>query len=211
MWIEINTGLLVVSVSGSLPARGVWIEIWVRAIVDHSDSGRSPQGECGLKYPTELGKWKIAARRSPQGECGLKCCGVRSPIDFVQSLPARGVWIEISWQAVLAARHGLLPARGVWIEIIMKPKNLTFDESLPARGVWIEIINIFSQKVSMKSLPARGVWIEIAWRSIVVEDGPSLPARGVWIEIQKVSMNDETFYKSLPARGVWIEIPIETD
>ena len=71
-----------------------------------------------MKYPTELGKWKIAARRSPQGECGLKCCGVRSPIDFVQSLPARGVWIEIQ-------------------KVSMNEE--TFYKSLPARGVWIEI------------------------------------------------------------------------
>ena len=34
------------------------------------------------------------------------------------SLPARGVWIEITWEKVLPDLEGSLPARGVWIEIL---------------------------------------------------------------------------------------------
>ena len=36
---------------------------------------------------------------------------------FVESLPARGVWIEIYKMCVPGSIPGSLPARGVWIEI----------------------------------------------------------------------------------------------
>ena len=32
-----------------------------------------------------------------------------------------------------------LPARGVWIEITTEKKERLLESSLPARGVWIEI------------------------------------------------------------------------
>ena len=57
----------------SLPARGVWIEIKTR-LLRLRDSCRSPQGECGLKFPTFHRQHGIAGR-SPQGECGLKYVG----------------------------------------------------------------------------------------------------------------------------------------
>ena len=56
----------------SLPARGVWIEIFQVWSV-----------------------FRIGLRHSPQGECGLKYIGLVSFVDCLLSLPARGVWIEI--------------------------------------------------------------------------------------------------------------------
>ena len=56
------------------------------------------------------------------------------------SLPARGVWIEISKSiSCPVIRFPSLPARGVWIEINLLPMTDEEIESLPARGVWIEI------------------------------------------------------------------------
>ena len=56
----------------SLPSRGVWIEIKIKAYKKEIDGCRSPRGECGLKSP-----WQSAPEyrkcRSPRGECGLKC------------------------------------------------------------------------------------------------------------------------------------------
>ena len=56
----------------SLPAWGVWIEIFARIKVFKSHKCRSPHGECGLKS-------------TRPGEIGV----------IIQSLPAWGVWIEI--------------------------------------------------------------------------------------------------------------------
>ena len=38
----------------SLPARGVWIEIYAHLAEDAGECGRSPQGECGLKLRGEV-------------------------------------------------------------------------------------------------------------------------------------------------------------
>ena len=50
VWIEIITGNGVQKRGASLPARGVWIEITRNIWVMTCMAGRSPQGECGLKY-----------------------------------------------------------------------------------------------------------------------------------------------------------------
>ena len=58
------------------------------------EARRSPQGERGLKYKSDVEEM-VAARRSPQGERGLKYrCSVVEVIS-AESLPARGAWIEI--------------------------------------------------------------------------------------------------------------------
>ena len=55
--------------------------------------------------------------RSPQGECGLKWqCRVDGEA-LGESLPARGVWIEIVQCEYVLPAELSLPARGVWIEI----------------------------------------------------------------------------------------------
>ena len=68
--------------------------------------------------------------RSPQGECGLKY-DVADRVDGREgSLPARGVWIEII-KVVTQTVTGFtsLPARGVWIEIT------TLHHASPTRKV----------------------------------------------------------------------------
>ena len=85
---------MIACVHGSLPARGVWIEIlrsWRMALYAVSLPARGVWIEI---YVVSL-KINLSICRSPQGECGLKFVGF--PIDAEQalSLPARGVWIEI--------------------------------------------------------------------------------------------------------------------
>ena len=58
---------------------------------------------------------------SPCGECGLKS---------VYCNPA-------------AVRTESLPMRGVWIEIVGKRKRNQAIKSLPMRGVWIEICRVY--------------------------------------------------------------------
>ena len=65
---------------GSLPARGVWIEI--------ADAETTVLGLC----------------RSPQGECGLKSQGRTPHAGPTGSLPARGVWIEMLKKSIML--HG---------------------------------------------------------------------------------------------------------
>ena len=56
--------------------------------------GHSPQGECGLKF-IGINDEPFDMSHSPQGECGLKCMGFHDRLGLAESLPARGVWIEM--------------------------------------------------------------------------------------------------------------------
>ena len=60
-----------IMVIGSLPARGVWIEMQVGGSTFAYEECHSPQGECGLKSVV-LVLFDTTAGHSPQGECGLK-------------------------------------------------------------------------------------------------------------------------------------------
>ena len=78
----------------SLPARGVWIEI-CRSRADTARwIGRSPQGECGLKFAL-LVEGAGGLGRSPQGECGLKFLDRLVKRSVPGSLSLRRAWIEI--------------------------------------------------------------------------------------------------------------------
>ena len=55
----------------SRPARGAWIEIYIKPGEDEDEDGRAPQGARGLKY----GRIQVYASlfgRAPQGARGLK-------------------------------------------------------------------------------------------------------------------------------------------
>ena len=60
-----------IMVIGSLPARGVWIEMQVGGSTFAYEECHSPQGECGLKYEPSAGAL-AGPCRSPHGERGLK-------------------------------------------------------------------------------------------------------------------------------------------
>ena len=81
--------------SASLPAWGVWIEIYRLPPYHHHPYCRSPHGECGLKYDYSSIVAKNSSR-SPHGECGLKSALCLVLCGRLMSLPAWGVWIEIS-------------------------------------------------------------------------------------------------------------------
>ena len=64
--------------------------------------GRSPQGERGLKLAVAVHLGCVCAGRSPQGERGLKPATTSRLSVHMQSLPARGAWVEtncdkLSW------------------------------------------------------------------------------------------------------------------
>ena len=49
-----------------------------------------------------------------------------------------------------------LPSRGVWIEISMTKQSSAARWSLPSRGVWIEILYLFLKAVADKVAPLAG-------------------------------------------------------
>ena len=53
------------------------------------EARRSPQGERGLKYKSDVEEM-VAARRSPQGERGLKYRCSRGGSDFRRVAPRKG-------------------------------------------------------------------------------------------------------------------------
>ena len=98
--------------SQSLPARGVWIEIswpWNR---QRQASRHSPQGECGLKLIEIEATARKDGSHSPQGECGLKYDPLRHHGGDVESLPARGVWIEMDTAFVHLLTPDVTPRKG---------------------------------------------------------------------------------------------------
>ena len=122
-----------------------------------------------------------------------------------------------------------LPARGVWIEITIARCTINGIESHSPQGeCGLKLKAIDGRKADKVSLPARGVWIEIRCSECKLHPHSSLPARGVWIEmvslhgrrksrsrhspqgecgLKSLSEQEKNQIKeSLPARGVWIEI-----
>ena len=60
---------------------------------------------------------------SPHGESGLKSRFISSIKNVIESLPARGEWIEI-FRFIFSISDTLsLPARGEWIEIPIIPST----------------------------------------------------------------------------------------
>ena len=101
----------------SLSLRRAWIEIQMIGVGLSLAISRSPYGERGLKSEGR-GTGLVQSRRSPYGECGLKWQHRHRRRSRMVSLSLRRAWIEISWQAVSAARHGKsLSLRRAWIEM----------------------------------------------------------------------------------------------
>ena len=109
-----------------------------------------------------------------------------------ESLPAWGVWIEISSShALSSAALSRSPHGECGLKYPSCHAPITVPESLPAWGVWIEIEidRVYSEQVG-KSLPAWGVWIEMPYEAwVVLFYRRSLPAWGVWIEIRSCNTN----------------------
>ncbi len=80
----------------------------------------------------------------------------------IESLPARGAWIEIHFDTVSKPSDCCRSPQGErGSKFLTPPKKPLLSMSLPARGAWIEI-NASTRLVSrVSSLPARGAWIEI--------------------------------------------------
>ena len=59
---------------------------------------------------------------------------------MILSLPVRGAWIEMFYQALQRQFAGVsLPVQGAWIEMIERGIRTTEIKSLPVQGAWIEI------------------------------------------------------------------------
>ena len=95
----------------SLPAWGVWIEITGITILSYSSERHSPHGECGLKF-RDFGYSYEKFGHSPHGECGLKSVVKTSLSDSITSLPAWGVWIEISNACLASSFREVTPRMG---------------------------------------------------------------------------------------------------
>ena len=72
---------------------------------------RSPHGECGLKSQSRVEQY-VYIGRSPHGECGLKFRRELKTKAVAASLPAWGVWIEISKYDLYFSEHDVAPRMG---------------------------------------------------------------------------------------------------
>ena len=117
----------------SLPAWGAWVEIiytadllefatgrsphgerglkWICVNVAAPIGGRSPHGERGLKFELHYGSM-AACRRSPHGERGLKSESQVRNLDYVESLPAWGAWVEIELNGQIKQAEDVAPRMG---------------------------------------------------------------------------------------------------
>ena len=118
----------------SLPAWGVWIEIF-------------PVDETSAYFPGH----------SPHGECGLKYVSKGYVTENVQSLPAWGVWIEIRTSGIAyrpAYRHS--PHGECGLKLFPSRNTFSTPSSLPAWGVWIEMITIGTETTQYPVTPRMG-------------------------------------------------------
>ena len=81
-----------------------------------------------------LGKQGGKIGRSPRGECGLKFSVHDISIPHLTSLPSRGVWIEIHTNRKKHYFQASLPSRGVWIEMDCRIPNTNGRWSRSPRG-----------------------------------------------------------------------------
>ena len=103
-----------------------------------------------------------------------------------ESLPTRGVWIEIrDYNSIMGnVNRGHSPHGECGLKFCSVVCGKKCILSLPTRGVWIEISAVLvSCGLGLMSLPTRGVWIEILRLRRIPPCSASLPTRGVWIEI----------------------------
>ena len=150
---------------------------------------------------------KAAVSRSPHGERGLKYCPARIFLGAVESLPARGAWVEIKMASVAAMlRNSRSPHGERGLKLKAGGLESVYNESLPARGAWVEIITVTPSYLATESLPARGAWVEmivIMYRVIIILSRSPHGERGLKY------MRGRGFspvWQSLPARGAWVEI-----
>ncbi len=155
-----------------------------------------------------IGLMRLSNSRSPQGERGSKWRDDVETLVQVLSLPARGAWIEITWNIVVyttvvcRSPQGERGSKSITSDIDTKT-----NASLPARGAWIEIAistmhtriangrspqgergskpaNPTHQQPSPRVAPRKGsVDRNPSKRSAATYSSRSLPARGAWIEI----------------------------
>ena len=115
----------------------------------------------------------------------MKFPGIVLLLPLWQSLPARGVWIEIRQPPCCGSSRKSLPARGVWIEIEEYRSRIDRAASHSPQGeCGLKFRRSGGDRRQPVSLPARGVWIEIKLASAGSDPAKSLPARGVWIEME---------------------------
>ena len=127
---------------------------------------------------------------------------------MIESLPSRGVWIEIGADCGCAGRiHGRSPRGECGLKCPMSG-NVSHSAGRSPRGeCGLKSLPANSIIKGYMSLPSRGVWIEIEF--LELPNGKtmlSLPSRGVWIEIYPRHRQAARMPGSLPSRGVWIEI-----
>ena len=80
------------------------------------NSGRSPQGECGLKYALE-GVEPVVVGRSLQGECGLKYESAQGLTVLIGHSPQGECGLKFLDRLVKRSVPGSLSLRRAWIEI----------------------------------------------------------------------------------------------
>ena len=140
--------------------------------------GRSPQGECGLKCEHGVMRHRRLGR-SPQGECGLKSEPDDARLREARSLPARGVWIEMSTRS----SSPRAPSRSPQGECGLKYHRYRIPDTADRRspqgecGLKLNLQRIL-RSLSMTSLPARGVWIEIEPHRGIRLQGRVAPRKG---------------------------------
>ena len=123
----------------SLPAWGVWIEIYRKTALQRFPASLPAWG-VWIEIYKDRKHYAYWTSRSPHGECGLKFKKYALFYNATTSLPAWGVWIEIS----LHSRQGIgKPSRSPHGECGLKSCGIdlytAYPLSLPAWGVWIEI------------------------------------------------------------------------
>ena len=132
-WIEIILTDAYVANTESLPMRGAWIEMTKDFVNPCLAEGRSPCGERGLKSYRLLWKhWEQC--RSPCGERGLKSVVLGLIFIGLCRSPCGERGLKLIVGVGLAKGYQSLPMRGVWIEILLDCLNLFAFSVAPHAG-----------------------------------------------------------------------------
>ena len=122
--------------------------------------------------------------RSPQGERGLKLSQHRHYGYKIMSLPARGAWVETSCGTTWRTSAASLPARGAWVETRprrRRHKRQPGRSPQGERGLKLREKDATPAAGGRRSPQGERGLKQVPQRPTLLQ-GESLPARGAWVE-----------------------------
>ena len=124
----------------------------------------------------------------------------------VVSLPSRGAWIEINWNANPCDFYPSLPSRGAWIEIRASDRLFPRPRVAPLAGSVDRNFAVCAPAARGRVAPLAGSVDRNPQPVYIDTEGGVAPLAGSVDRNGRRALEPSRLPGSLPSRGAWIEI-----